>query len=293
MKARPLSVLVALDDSREARAAVVATLAFPWPASTRVSGLVALRPFKARGRPVYVREAFERAFRRAASSAEQALRHRWPRAKVAVVDQAPTDAILSEAQRTRADLIVLGSRRRGWAASMLLGSVSRAVVHHAPCAALVVRGRPHRFRRIVVAVDGSAHSLRAVELVRRLSPPPGGDIVLVAAAEPVSVPSMPSVLQAVRDDIAGALARANQDTLKRLRQDLRPFERSLRRAGWKTQSHAILERPFQALLATVTKTRADALVVGARGIGGLERLLIGSVAEGVLNRCPVSVLVAR
>jgi nucleotide-binding universal stress UspA family protein len=293
MKGRPLSVLVALDDSREARAAVVATLAFPWPASARVSGLVALRPFTTRGRPVYVLEAFERAFRRAASSAEQALRHRWPRANVAVVDQAPAHAILSHAQRTHSDVIVLGSRRRGWGASLLLGSVSRTVVHQAPCAALVVRGRPHRFQRIAVGVDGSPHSLRAVELVRRLSPPPRGEVILVASTEPVPLPPMPFAPQAMRRDIAGALARANQDVLKRLRQDLRPLERSLRRAGWKTHSYSILERPVQALLATVSKTRADALVVGARGVGGIDRLLMGSVAEGVLSRCPVSIVVAR
>ena len=65
-------------------------------------------------------EAFERAFRRAALSAEQALRHQWPRASVTVIDQAPTNAILAQAQRTHPDLIVLGSRRRGWAASLLL-----------------------------------------------------------------------------------------------------------------------------------------------------------------------------
>jgi nucleotide-binding universal stress UspA family protein len=35
------------------------------------------------------------------------------------------------------------------------------------------------------------------------------------------------------------------------------------------------------------------LVVGARGAGGIERLLLGNVAEGVLDRAPISVLIVR
>jgi len=35
------------------------------------------------------------------------------------------------------------------------------------------------------------------------------------------------------------------------------------------------------------------LVVGARGTGGVARLLLGSVAEGALTRCPAPVLIVR
>jgi nucleotide-binding universal stress UspA family protein len=43
----------------------------------------------------------------------------------------------------------------------------------------------------------------------------------------------------------------------------------------------------------VTAARAQLLVVGARGTSGVRHLLLGSVAEGALNRSPVAVLVAR
>lgn len=293
MKARPFSALVALDDSREARAAVVAALAFPWPAVTRVSGIVARRTFATRGRPGYVLEAFHRAFRQAAASAERALGRRWPGTEVTVVDRTPADAILAQARRDRADVIVLGSRRRGWAVRVLLGSVSRAVVHHVPCSVLAVRGRPRRFATLVVGVDGSPHSRRAIDFIRRLSPSRGAEVVLVSAVEPIPEPSMPLVPRRVRDDIAGEVTRANRAALDRARRDLRAHERPLRRVGWKTRLEVVAERPLEALLSTVAKTHADALVVGARGVGGIERLLMGSVAEGAMNRCPVSVVVVR
>ena len=50
----------------------------------------------------------------------------------------PAELLLAEAQN--ADLIVVGNRGRGGFASLLLGSVSQQVVHHAPCPVLVV---PH------------------------------------------------------------------------------------------------------------------------------------------------------
>jgi len=55
------------------------------------------------------------------------------------VDDHPTDAILNAAESYNADLIVVGSRGEGATKRLLHGSVSTNVLHHAPCAVLVVR----------------------------------------------------------------------------------------------------------------------------------------------------------
>ena len=54
-----------------------------------------------------------------------------------------------------------------------------------------------------------------------------------------------------------------------------------------------LGAPLSELLAAVEAVSADLLVVGARGVGGLGRLLLGSVAEGALNQSSAPVLVVR
>jgi nucleotide-binding universal stress UspA family protein len=55
------------------------------------------------------------------------------------VEGDPADAILSVAERQRADLIVVGNKGMTGTARFLLGSVPNKVSHHAPCSVLIVR----------------------------------------------------------------------------------------------------------------------------------------------------------
>jgi nucleotide-binding universal stress UspA family protein len=57
---------------------------------------------------------------------------------VLIVDGAPADAILDQVEAGKHDLIVVGSRGRGDAGSILLGSVSHAVLHHSRVPVLIV-----------------------------------------------------------------------------------------------------------------------------------------------------------
>jgi nucleotide-binding universal stress UspA family protein len=69
--------------------------------------------------------------------------------------------------------------------------------------------------------------------------------------------------------------------------------RELGGAGWRTRSELRTGEPLRELIAVVKSRRPDLVVVGARGTSGVRRLLLGSVAEGVLDRSPVPVLLAR
>jgi nucleotide-binding universal stress UspA family protein len=54
-----------------------------------------------------------------------------------------------------------------------------------------------------------------------------------------------------------------------------------------------LGQPLAELEDAVVDAGAQLLVVGARGVGGLDRVLLGSVAEGALDHARVSVLIGR
>ncbi len=69
--------------------------------------------------------------------------------------------------------------------------------------------------------------------------------------------------------------------------------RSRPRSGWGVRSAIRWGIPLDELLTAVGDADAHVLVVGARGTGGVARMFLGSVAEGVLSRARVPVLVVR
>jgi nucleotide-binding universal stress UspA family protein len=93
--------------------------------------------------------------------------------------------------------------------------------------------------------------------------------------------------------LAGEAAELEAARRRRAERDLRAAAAVLERAGWRVRSVVRLGVPIDELLAETDAARGDLLAVGARGRTGLERALLGSVAEGALKRSRVPVLVAR
>jgi nucleotide-binding universal stress UspA family protein len=276
-------------------------LAFPWPAEAWVHGVLARRGFSSsRGAPAWpdaTWDALDRGLEQIRKDAQATLARRWPAAKVEIVDRPPVEAILEAADAVGACAIVLGSRGYGPIRRVLLGSVSRGVVRDARCPVLVVKGAERPGRRLVLGLDGSAHAQRAVEFLARLPAPYGGRITAVRVVEPARVPSMALVPSSVRATIRAQAGSLTARAVAEARRDVETVAERLVRARsaqtrWRVRPVVRQGVPLDELLRAV-RARADCLVLGARGIGGVERLLLGSVAEGALGRAPVSVLVVR
>lgn len=287
------TVLIAADGSAEATAAVRATAAFPWPSGARVEGLVVRSTIGGLDVPESVWAEVDRGTTIVAEETRTALTRRWPAARVRVVDGPTVDAIQAHARRIGASVVVVGSRGHGPVARLLLGSTSLGIVRGIRRAALVVRGRPTGFTRIALGVDGSAHSRRAAAFLAGLAPPAGGRVTVVSVFEPLVVPSLGLIPRDARAAIRAQADRENAASVRKLRQRLEPVAEELRRAGWKADVVIRQGAPLHELLAATAAARAQLLAVGARGKGGVERLLLGSVCEGALHRAPVSVLVVR
>lgn len=290
---REFRVLLATDGSNHSRAAIATVRRFPWPPHTRVAAVVGARSSGSLGRLRPASEAWRRHVERVAASARRSLRLTWPDGDVTVVDAAPVDAILGEARRRRANIIVLGWRGHGPVSRLLMGSVSRGVVRRAPCPILVVRRR-HDVRTVVVGLDGSRNARKAVAFLAALKPRRGARAVLVQIVEPLTVPSAARLLPGTaRTVILREARKINADQLRRARRGLRAMAPALKRGGWTVRTQVRLDVPLRGLLEAVKVMKADLLCVGTRGVGGFERLVLGSVAEGVLGRCPVGVLLVR
>jgi nucleotide-binding universal stress UspA family protein len=286
------TVVVATDGSIPAQAAVRAAADFPWPERAEVSVVVA-RGLAEPEWPAAVREAVERMHARVAQTARRLIARRWPEARARVVDRFPSEGVLAEARRLGADVIVVGSRGHTGLSRLWLGSVSRDVVRRASCPVLVVKGRLGETPRIVAGLDGSANARRVVRFLGSLHPSARASVTLVRVVEPVRPPTLGVLPGAVREALAAEAAALEAQRKGAAARDLEASAEALARAGWRVRTDVRSGVPLGELLAAAREARADLIAIGARGVGGLTRLLLGSVAEGVVTGSSVSVLVVR
>lgn len=174
-----LRVLIAVDDSPAARAAIATIVKFPWSDATRVCGVVALRAGYFGLRSKALDAVLEANSQDAAASARTALSARFGNAEVSAVKKAPMDAILAEAGRARADIIALGWRGHGTFRRLFVGSVSRTVAARTGASILVVRTAPRTVRRLLVGFDDSPNARHSVSLLSGLQPGRGTRVTLV------------------------------------------------------------------------------------------------------------------
>ncbi|MCV0403276.1 MAG: universal stress protein [Chloroflexi bacterium] len=206
-----------------------------------------------------------------------------------VVRGRPATAILQTAERIGADLIVVGSRGNSPLRAFLLGSVAAEVATEAPCAVLVAR-RP-AIGRVLVATDGSSSAgaipaqLDSWSFARDVPT----DIVSVLVPAP-SLFSLYTGLYTVGDQ---RLAQLHEDLQRHQRAGLDAMTAAFSGLGTTVTTHAPAGDAAHEILATADACNADLIVVSSRGLRGLERLLLGSVARNVLTHADCSVLVMR
>src|ERR1051325_3863956 len=129
-------VLHATDGSETSAAAAQALAARPWPEGSEFRVISVEEPWAMKPSRVRHDEQAQEAVR----SAEQVLVAAGLKATGAVLSGNAKEAILEEAQKWAADLIVVGSHGRRGFKRFLLGSVSEAVAMNAHCSVVVVRG---------------------------------------------------------------------------------------------------------------------------------------------------------
>ncbi len=111
--------------------------------------------------------------------------------------------------------------------------------------------------------------------------------------ERVSAPDLALAPTRAYATVTSHINRLNRQRVRETTRAMNAAAAKLGRAGWRTRKVVTAGPPLHDLLATIAAVRADLVVVGARGVTGVRHLLLGSVAEGVLNRCPAPVLIVR
>ena len=182
-----------------------------------------------------------------------------------------------------AAMIVVGARGIAGFAGLLMGSVSGQVAEHASCPVAVVRPVGGSATDIVVGIDSSPESARALELGLTEGRRTGGTLIALHAYRypPVAAAYAPNPsynANSHRELAERTLADALGDV-----EDRNPDVKIERR----------IEHGSAAGVLVAAADGAAALVVGARGMGGFTGLIAGSVSQQVLRHAHCPVLVAH
>lgn len=203
----------------------------------------------------------------------------------------PSHEILQEAASFGPDLLVLGTRGLGRLERFLLGSVATQVARHARQPVLIARGPAHVIRRVVLATDGSEHARAAVRFAAKLPLSGAARFTCVTAFKPTH--AFPGFFPTDRDEFEaqdeqhGQILRSESDRLAHA------AAQQLAEAGLQV-SHEVLEGDAaSAVLDFARADGADLVLCGARGVSLIEGLLVGSVADRLIQTSECSVLVVH
>lgn len=143
--------------------------------------------------------------------------------------------------------------------------------------------------RVLVAVDGSDPAGVAVDLVADVAWPAGTGILVAEAVESgagLFGGPWPAIAMVQADSLEAEIrAQANRAVDE--------VGGRLARPGLNVEAIVLRGRPATAIVDRARGMRADLIVVGSRGHGTIESMLLGSVSTEVIDRAPAPVLVAR
>ena len=200
----------------------------------------------------------------------------------------PATAIIEKAVDWDADLIVVGSHGRSAFGRFFFGSVSQRVLNEARRSVRVSRGRieePDTPVRLFIGVDGSEDAEAAVDAVAARQWPAGSEARIVSATW--------AAPQITSHRMVGPITNWILEETARVKKMVDKDIDKLTAAGLKTDAAVKDGDPKSLLIAEAESWGADCIFVGARGLGRVERFMLGSVSSAVAARANCSVEVVR
>lgn len=196
------------------------------------------------------------------------------------------ESIIQTAHESKSHLIIMGQRGMTATPAFLLGGVTQKVVTYASCSVLVVKQSGVSLDRLLLAVDGSEESHKAVQFLSHC---------------PFKSPLRLTIVTARPNQRAGLFTRsgpqdepADRQTLPAKGEDLLArIASGFRNRPYEVETEWLQGDPALAILEAAGRHEAQMIVLGARGMKAIKRFLLGSVSQKVLVHASCSVLIVR
>jgi nucleotide-binding universal stress UspA family protein len=216
------------------------------------------------------------------------------RVTTAILEGEPAPALAGYARETGADLVVMTTHGRGGLERAWLGSVADELIRTLGIPMLVIRpgegeAPAPRLERILVPLDGSRHAEAVLPVALAMASLFDASLALRRVVLPVALMTGPpaSFPAGIDTELTAIEQRRAQAYLDRLGEQLRGV-------GARVSGAAVLGRAVCETILAIAHERGPGMVaLATRGRGGLRRLLLGSVADKLLRRGDLPMLVTR
>ncbi|MFQ5788509.1 MAG: universal stress protein, partial [Thermodesulfobacteriota bacterium] len=202
------------------------------------------------------------------------------------------------------DLVIIGVRGLGEVNGNLIGSVCERVVRRINTDVLVVKNDKPLEGKVIVAVDGSEQSFRAVEMTSRLAAKYNMDIELLSVFDPhyhrVAFEGISKILSGEMGEVF------KSDEQEKLHEDVidKGLEKiydghleialnKVRNLGLDAETTLLEGKPYNEILKYIAREKPSLLVLGRTGIHAIDGLDLGSSTENILRHAECNVLITK
>jgi len=190
------------------------------------------------------------------------------------------------AQTCEADLIVLGAHRRQVLRDVFVGTTIERVTRTAGRPVLMANGKTgQRWKKAFIGVDMSETSAQAARTAYALGLLDGADVTFVHAYAPIVRPMMIHAGIPV-ERVSEEAEREFQNT----RRDVARFIQGLDLGKLNYNARIVEGFGAGAIAGVVEQAKTDLLVIGTRGLSGVKRLFLGSVAQELMSSLEIDIL---
>lgn len=207
-------------------------------------------------------------------------------AEIAVTTGHAFQTIGEEAQARDADLIVMGAHRRRFLRDVFIGTTIERVTRTAGRPVLMVNAKPgERWRKVFIATDMSETSGHAARKAQALGLLDDADVTFIHGYAPITRQMMTH---------AGIPAERVHEEAERefqsTRRELGRFIQGLNLGDLSYNARIIEGVGADAIAGLVEQAKPDLLVIGTRGLSGVRRLFLGSVAQELMGSLEIDIL---
>jgi nucleotide-binding universal stress UspA family protein len=194
--------------------------------------------------------------------------------------------IVTMAEKSGVDLVILGPHRRQILRDIFVGTTAERVLRTCRTPVLLANGVPAGpYRKVLIATDFSDSSYVAAEAAKQLGLLSGVEILVVHIMEPFDGGPITRATMSISE------ARDKEvELIERLTLEATQFARKLDIIAASRAIKLDASSTAKAINKYAKEMKADVIVVGTRAREGVEKWLLGSVAEGVLGSADVDVL---